>query len=46
VGQRSDVLGIGIDQSTAIEVKHDGFGVPGAGHYDLMHPAIRSTCRP
>ena len=27
-----DVLGIGIDQSTAIEVKRDGFGVLGVGH--------------
>jgi cyanophycinase len=27
-----DLLGIGIDQSTAIEVKHDSFKVLGAGH--------------
>ena len=27
-----EVLGIGIDQSTAIEVKRDGFGVLGVGH--------------
>jgi len=32
VAKHPDVLGIGIDQSTAIEVKHDGFKVLGAGH--------------
>jgi cyanophycinase len=32
VAKHPDVLGIGIDQSTAIEVKHDAFKVLGAGH--------------
>jgi len=32
VVKHPDLLGIGIDQSTAIEVKHDGFGVIGVGH--------------
>ena len=32
VVKHPDLLGIGIDQSTAIEVKRDGFGVIGAGH--------------
>jgi cyanophycinase len=32
VVKHPDVLGIGIDQSTAIEVTRDGFGVLGAGH--------------
>ncbi|HEY3949932.1 cyanophycinase [Phenylobacterium sp.] len=32
VVKHPDVLGIGIDQSTAIEVKHDGFKVLGVGH--------------
>ena len=32
VVKHPDVLGIGIDQSTAIEVTNDGFGVLGVGH--------------
>jgi cyanophycinase-like exopeptidase len=32
VAKHPDVLGIGIDQSTAIEVKTDSFSVLGAGH--------------
>jgi cyanophycinase len=32
VVKHPDVLGIGIDQSTAIEVKRDGFKVMGVGH--------------
>jgi cyanophycinase len=32
VAKHPDLLGIGIDQSTAIEVKHEGFKVIGAGH--------------
>jgi cyanophycinase len=32
VVKHPDVLGIGIDQSTAIEVKHDAFKVLGVGH--------------
>ena len=32
VTKHPDVLGVGIDQSTAIEVKHDDFHVLGAGH--------------
>jgi cyanophycinase len=32
VVKHPDLLGIGIDQSTAIEVKRDGFKVIGAGH--------------
>ena len=32
VTKRPDLLGIGIDQSTAIEVKRDEFGVIGVGH--------------
>jgi len=32
VTKHPDVLGIGIDQSTAIEVKHEGFKVLGVGH--------------
>lgn len=32
VVKHADLLGIGIDQSTAIEVKRDGFGVLGVGH--------------
>jgi len=32
VAKHPDVLGIGIDQSTAIEVKRDGFKVLGVGH--------------
>ncbi|MGZ6039416.1 MAG: cyanophycinase [Phenylobacterium sp.] len=32
VAKHPDVLGIGIDQSTAIEVKADGFKVLGVGH--------------
>lgn len=32
VVKHPELLGIGLDQSTAIEVKRDGFGVIGAGH--------------
>ncbi|MBS0361261.1 MAG: cyanophycinase [Proteobacteria bacterium] len=32
VTKHPDLLGIGIDQSTAIEVKHEGFKVLGVGH--------------
>jgi cyanophycinase-like exopeptidase len=32
VVKHPELLGIGLDQSTAIEVKRDGFGVIGVGH--------------
>jgi cyanophycinase-like exopeptidase len=32
-----DGLGIGIDQSAAIETKRDSFKAPGAGHVFIQH---------
>lgn len=39
VAKHPDVLGVGIDQSTAIEVTRDGFGVLGVGHV-FIHDGV------